>query len=61
MARVFDDKTDVVSLGKLDGRDNVVARRDIHRVAHVVAQQTGPAHRGKRITALVGKVSLHNR
>lgn len=61
MTGIADDETDIVSLGKLDGGDNVVAGRDIHCVAHIVAQQTGPAPRGERITALVGKVILHNR
>lgn len=61
MASIANDETDVVSLGKLDGGDNVVAGRDIRCVAYIVAQQTWPAHRSKWITALVRKVSLHNR
>lgn len=61
MTGVPDHETDVVLLGELDRSNNIVGRGDVDGVAHVVAKQAGPGLRLERITALVGKVGLHNR
>lgn len=61
MTSVADNKANIVLLRKLNSSDHVVAGRDIDRIANVVAQLAGARLRGKRVTALVGKESLHNR
>lgn len=57
---VANDEANVVRLGKFDGSNHIVRRGDIDGVVNVVAQETRLGLRGEGITAVIGKVGLHN-
>ena len=60
MAGVTDDETDVVLLGKVDSSNDIVGRRDIDGVVNVVAHQTRAGLGREGVTAVIGKVGLHD-
>lgn len=60
MTSVANDKADVVLAGEVDGSNHIVARGDIDGVIDVVAQGTRLGLCGEGVTALVGKVGLHD-
>lgn len=60
MTSVANDKADVVLAGEVNGGNHIVAGGDIDGVVDVVAQSTRLGLCGEGITALVGKVGLHD-
>lgn len=60
MASVANDEANVVLLGKVDGSNHIVGRRDIDRVVNIVAQKTRAGLEREGVTAVVGKVGLHD-
>jgi hypothetical protein len=61
MARVANDNTDVVVLCKLERTGDILGLGGLDRVGNVVAELAGNTPVGKGVTALVGKVRLHDR
>lgn len=61
MTGVLDDKADVVVLRKLDRRNDVVARGNIHGIADVVPKLTRTRLVGEGIAAPIRKELLHDR
>lgn len=60
MTSVANDKADVVLLGEFDGGNHIVAGGYIDGIIDVVAQETRLGLCGEGVTALVGKVGLHD-
>lgn len=60
MASIADNETNVVTLGKVDGSNHIVGRGDIDRVVNIVAQETRAALEREGVTAVIGKVGLHD-
>lgn len=61
MAGVTDNEADVLFTGKFHSSNDLSAGRDVHRVVHVVTQETWLRLGGERVASLVGKVRLHHR
>lgn len=61
MASITNNKADVVITSKVHSSDDLVARRDIHGIVHIVTELAGSGLRSKGITCLIGKICLHHR
>ena len=60
MTSVADNEANVVLLGKVNSSNHIVSRGDIDRIVNVVAHQTRAGLCSKGVTAVVGKVGLHD-
>jgi hypothetical protein len=61
MTGVADNEANVVLAGKVHRSDDLIARRNVHRVIDKVAELAGLRLGGVRVAGLVGKVRLHHR